>query len=154
MKRTLILLPLALLVFGVLAQAEVVQNENQNQTTTTTIVLSNPCINENINFTLTQHYVSKVIVNGNTIDGRTHINTVGTGVGETSGAHYMVNSTDNLALQFAVEPYQTNQTFFQHMNAIGEGGVANFKLHMRLHLQIGANGRVTAFVDNFAETCQ
>lgn len=55
MRRMLMLLPIALAVFGVLAQAEVVQN----QTTTMTVVWGNACTLENGDFTVTQHFMYK-----------------------------------------------------------------------------------------------
>ena len=147
MKRMLMLLHIAMAVFGVLAQAEVVQN----QTTTMTVVLANACTLENVDFTVTQHFMYHVTVNGNTAHLGLQVNMAGAGVGETSGANYTINATDKIDLNVSVG---TDETFMQHVNVIGQGNVPNFKVDVTIRVKLNANGKVTAFVVNAAETCQ
>ena len=147
MKRTLMLLPLALLGFGLPAQAEVVQK----QTITMTMVLPNACTLENVDFTVTHNFLFRRTINGNTADFGVHINMAGTGVGETSGANYTINAADNMDFHVALG---TNNTFAAHMNMIGQGNVPNFKVHITGHVTVDANGNVTAFLDNFSQTCE
>jgi hypothetical protein len=147
MKRTLMLLPLALLGFGLPAQAEVVQK----QTITTTMVFPNACTLENVDFTVTYNFLFRVKIDGNTAETGLHINMAGTGVGETSGANYTINSADNMDFHIALG---TNNTFAEHMNVIGQGNVPNFKVHFTGHVTVDANGNVTAFLDNLSQTCQ
>jgi len=147
MRRMLMLLPIALAVFGVLAQAEVVQN----QTTTMTVVWGNACTLENVDFTVTQHFMYQVTVNGNTAHLGLHVNMAGSGVGEISGANYTINATDKMVFNVGVG---TDETIMQHVNVIGQGNVANFKADVTIRVKLNANGKVTAFVVNVAETCQ
>jgi hypothetical protein len=147
MKRMLMLLTLALAVFGVLAQAEVVQN----QTTTTTVVLTNACTLENVDFTVTYHYIYNVTVNGNMAQIGMHINMAGTGVGEISGANYTINATDKMDLNVGVG---TDETFMHHVNVVGQGNVPNFKSDFTMRVKLDANGNVTTFLVNTAQTCQ
>jgi hypothetical protein len=148
MKRTmLMLLTVALLLSGVMAQAEV----TQNQTMTTTVTLPNPCTLENVHFTVTMHFVNQVILTGNMAHVTTHVNMSGTGVGGTSEANYMINAADKFALNVGVG---TDYTISQHVNVTGQGNVPNYKLDVTFRLRLDANGNVIAFTDNFATTCQ
>jgi opacity protein-like surface antigen len=147
MKRMLMLLPLALLTLGVAAQAEVIQK----QTTTTTVVIPNACTLENVEFALTEHFTYQVTSNGNTAHVAMHVNMAGTGAGETSGANYTINGTEQMDFQIAVG---MGISYVQHANVIGRGNVPNFKVHATIHVTVDANGNVTALVTNFTGTCE
>ena len=45
-------------------------------------------------------------------------------------------------------------TYVNNFKIIGQGPGNNFLVHQNLHVTVNANGRVTAFVDNFSVKCR
>jgi len=73
------------------------------------------------------------------------------GVGQTTGEKYQATGVtqDEFNARIGVE-----ETFVNNFRIIGQARGNNFLIHENFHITINANGRVTAFVDNFRVDCR
>src|SRR5437870_11727085 len=54
----------------------------------------------------------------------------------------------------SMQESEWEETFVNNFRIIGQARGNNFLIHENFHITINANGRVTAFVDNFSVDCR
>lgn len=76
-----------------------------------------------------------------------------TGVGLLTGDRYRVTGGTQFVDRFEVLWESIVLTVTSSMHFIGQGALADFRVHYLLHLTVDANGNVTSEVVNVAATC-
>jgi hypothetical protein len=155
MRRGLLFVSLALVLGGSLVPATAIASGPptiiRDDVTGDTFV--NPCNGETV--TITSGTFQIVIHETATPSGGFHLIVEGNaqgvkGVG-TSGTSYQVPG--GFWFELNVTPGAETTTETDVFNLVAKGSAPNFRVLGTFHVTIDAKGNVTAFVDNFTETC-
>jgi hypothetical protein len=111
----------------------------------------NPCNGEHVAITGVDHFTAQLTFGASgSVHIGAHDNLHVTGVGD-QGNTYVGNSESPFILNGRVAAEETTPLSF---SLISQGSAPNFEEHEIFHLTVNADRTVTAFVDQFTETCQ
>jgi hypothetical protein len=117
-------------------------------------LIANPCNDELVTVIGELHLVDHITVDphgGFHIE--LHANFLNQGVGLTTGAKYVSFGSSHTS-QFISQQLPFETTFTEHSAVIGEGPVADFVMHLTVHITINPAGELTAHVQNIQSECK
>ena len=101
------------------------------------------------------HTLISLTTNGNNVSGKFHFQPQGiSGVGESTGEKYQATGVTQQTFKTSFQNGQANLTFVNNFRIIGQGAGNNFLVHETLHININADGTLTAYHDNFSVDCK
>jgi hypothetical protein len=120
-----------------------------------TSLIFSSCNGENVALEVTTTIVMHISVsNSGRVNFKIAITEHATGVGQTTGARYVGNSTQEVNEHFDGSdgaPY--NFTFPNHLNLNGQGRVENLRVKEFFHITVNANGDITSFKEEMSAEC-
>ena len=100
-----------------------------------------------------QHVVTQTTTPSGNEHVTDHITTRGTGIGQTTGARYLLREVATRT-QTIAGPLPETFTFEDTGGLIGQGGAADLRFKLLFHVTVNANGETTVEIGRFELLCK
>jgi hypothetical protein len=156
MKRLRLLLPLTIaLLMSMPGSAAVVEDVRFPINLDIFIPCAAEGSGEIVNLTGDLHTVLSATVNGNNVHFNSSVNPQGvSGVGVTTGEKYQGTGVTRSDVNANVQGFPFSIILVDNFRIIGQGPDNNLLVHENFHITVNANGKMTAFFDNFSAECK
>ena len=145
----------SLTLFAIPTNADVRNNERIEISLSVFVPCAAGGVGEIVDLSGSIHALLTFTINGNNVSGVMHFQPQGiSGTGETTGLKYQATGVTSTSFKMSLQDGETNRTFINRFDIIGQGPNDNFRVHETAHITFNADGTVNVTFDDFGVECK